>query len=191
MPVAASVPDAPRRLPWGCIWVSAAGAAPRSLLRRLLLDADGTFVCGRRYERALDRAPRVAHSFGEAFSIRALDLACCRRYFSRCRSVVVIFWKWRDWPLGQNDPAQVHQIVDDAAVPLTVAQPTADVVLSFMEVFMTELANWHIRQGHYSDINLDGLSFVRVGRWEGDLWAGKAKGSAGIFIDDRADERQA
>src|SRR5262249_60017589 len=66
MPVAASVPDAPRRLPWGCIWVSAAGAAPRGLLRRLLLDADGTFVCGRRYERALDRAPRVAHSFGEA-----------------------------------------------------------------------------------------------------------------------------
>jgi hypothetical protein len=50
---------------------------------------------------------------------------------------------------------------------------------------------WHIRQGHYGDINLDGLSFVRVGRWEGDLWAGKAKGSAGIFIDDRANERQA
>jgi hypothetical protein len=98
--------------------------------------------------------------------------------------------------------------------------------LSFLEAFMTELANWHItgdwfdncscavacpctfaqapdngfcesvlfwhiRQGHYGDINLDGLSFVRVGRWEGDLWAGKAKGSAGIFIDDRVDERQA
>ena len=30
-----------------------------------------------------------------------------------------------------------------------------------------------------------------MGRWEGDLWAGKAKGTAGIFIDDRADERQA
>jgi hypothetical protein len=30
-----------------------------------------------------------------------------------------------------------------------------------------------------------------VGRWEGDLWAGRAKGSAGIFIDERADERQA
>src|SRR6516162_293128 len=103
MPVAASVPDAPRRLPWGCIWVSAAGTAPRGLLRRLLLDADGAFVCGRRYERALDRAPRVAHSFGEAFSIRALDRACCWRYFSRRRSVVVIFWKWRDRPLRQNE----------------------------------------------------------------------------------------
>jgi hypothetical protein len=32
---------------------------------------------------------------------------------------------------------------------------------------------------------------VRVGRWEGDLWAGKAKGTAGIFIDERADEHQA
>src|SRR5215472_4932205 len=31
-----------------------------------------------------------------------------------------------------------------AAVPLPVAQPTVDVVLSFMEVFMTEIANWHI-----------------------------------------------
>ena len=50
---------------------------------------------------------------------------------------------------------------------------------------------WHIRRGHYGDINLDNLSFVRVGRWEGDLWAGKAKGTAGIFIDERADERQA
>ena len=50
---------------------------------------------------------------------------------------------------------------------------------------------WHIRQGHYGDITLDDLSFVRVGRWEGDLWAGKAKGAAGLFIDERADERQA
>jgi hypothetical protein len=50
---------------------------------------------------------------------------------------------------------------------------------------------WHIRRGHYGNINLDGLSFVRVGRWEGDLWAGKAKGTAGIFIDERADDQQA
>ena len=50
---------------------------------------------------------------------------------------------------------------------------------------------WHIRQGHYRDISLDDLSFVLVGRWEGDLWAGKAKGAAGILIDERADDRQA
>src|SRR5947199_10469019 len=57
--------------------------------------------------------------------------------------------------------------------------------------FCESVLFWHIRKGHYGEINLDGLSFVRVGRWEGDLWAGKAKGSAGIFLDDRADERQA
>jgi hypothetical protein len=45
--------------------------------------------------------------------------------------------------------------------------------------------------GRYGDIPLDDLSFVRVGRWEGDLWAGKAKGAAGIFIDERANDRQA
>src|SRR3984885_9546893 len=50
---------------------------------------------------------------------------------------------------------------------------------------------WHIRRGHYGNINLDGLSFVRVGTWEGDLWAGKAKGTAGIFIDERANDQQA
>jgi hypothetical protein len=48
---------------------------------------------------------------------------------------------------------------------------------------------WHIQHGHYGDIDLDDLSFVRVGRWEGDLWAGQAKGAAGIYIDERADER--
>jgi len=42
--------------------------------------------------------------------------------------------------------------------------------------FCESVLFWHIRQGHYGDINLDGLSFLRVGRWEGDLWAGKAKG---------------
>ena len=57
--------------------------------------------------------------------------------------------------------------------------------------FCESVLFWHIRRGHYGDISLDNLSFVRVGRWEGDLWAGKAKGTAGIFIDERADERQA
>jgi hypothetical protein len=57
--------------------------------------------------------------------------------------------------------------------------------------FCESVLFWHIRSGHFGDIDLGDLSFVRVGRWEGDLWAGKAKGTAGIFIDDRADERQA
>jgi hypothetical protein len=50
---------------------------------------------------------------------------------------------------------------------------------------------WHIQHGQYGGVNLDGLSFVRVGRWEGDLRAGKVKGTAGLFIDERANRRQA
>ena len=57
--------------------------------------------------------------------------------------------------------------------------------------FCESVLFWHVQSGHYDDIKLDGLSFVRVGRWEGDLWAGNAKGAAGVFIDERADERQA
>ena len=72
----------------------------------------------------------------------------------------------------------------DVACPCTFAQPPDD---GFCEGVLC----WHIQRGHYGDVKLDGLSFVRVGGWEGDLWAGKAKGVFGIFIDERADERQA
>jgi hypothetical protein len=57
--------------------------------------------------------------------------------------------------------------------------------------FCESVLFWHIRQGHYGEVKLDDLSFVRVGRWEGDLWAGQAKGAAGFYVDERADERQA
>ncbi len=70
------------------------------------------------------------------------------------------------------------------ACPCTFAQPPDN-------GFCESVLFWHIARGHYGDVNLDGLSFLRVGRWEGDLWAGKVKGAAGIFIDERADERQA
>jgi hypothetical protein len=56
--------------------------------------------------------------------------------------------------------------------------------------FCESVLFWHIREGRYDDIPLDGLSFVRVGRWEGDLWAGQAKGVAGVYVDERADDRQ-
>ena len=39
--------------------------------------------------------------------------------------------------------------------------------------FCESVLFWHVREGHYGDIKLDNLSFVRVGRWEGDLWARK------------------
>ena len=56
--------------------------------------------------------------------------------------------------------------------------------------FCESVLFWHVREGHYGDVKLDNLSFVRVGRWEGDLWASKASGVAGLYIDDHADDRQ-
>jgi hypothetical protein len=56
--------------------------------------------------------------------------------------------------------------------------------------FCESVLFWHIREGHYGEVRLDDLSFVRVGRWEGDLWGGKGKGAAGLYIDERADDRQ-
>src|SRR5262249_10563915 len=91
VPDAAPVPDAPRRLPSGGIRLPTARAAPRSLLHRLLLGAYGALVCGRCYERALDRAARVAYPVGETFAVRALDCADFWHCFSRGGGVDVIF----------------------------------------------------------------------------------------------------
>jgi hypothetical protein len=52
--------------------------------------------------------------------------------------------------------------------------------------FCESVLFWHVRDGDYGDVKLDNLSFVRVGRWEGDLWARKATGVAGLYIDDPA-----
>ena len=56
--------------------------------------------------------------------------------------------------------------------------------------FCESVLFWHVREGHYGDVKLDNLSFVRVGRWEGDLWARKATGVGGMYIDEHADDRQ-
>ena len=48
---------------------------------------------------------------------------------------------------------------------------------------------WHIREGRYGDVQLSGLNVLALGAFEGNIWAG-AKATMGIFIDERADERQ-
>jgi hypothetical protein len=50
---------------------------------------------------------------------------------------------------------------------------------------------WHIREGHYGDVALDDLCLVRVGAFDGALWAGEARGRYGTFVDDRASDAQA
>ena len=50
---------------------------------------------------------------------------------------------------------------------------------------------WHVREGNYGDVALDGLNVVMVGSFEGNIWAGEATNSGGgFFFDERADERQ-
>ena len=48
---------------------------------------------------------------------------------------------------------------------------------------------WHVRKGTYGDVALDGLNVLALGYFEGNIWAG-AKAIMGIFIDERADDRQ-
>jgi hypothetical protein len=49
---------------------------------------------------------------------------------------------------------------------------------------------WHIREGNYGDVRLDGLNVVALGTFEGNIWAGETKAVMGIYMDERADERQ-
>jgi hypothetical protein len=49
---------------------------------------------------------------------------------------------------------------------------------------------WHIREGHYGDVRLDGLSLIGVSEFEGNIWTGEGKADIGLFMDERADERQ-
>jgi hypothetical protein len=49
---------------------------------------------------------------------------------------------------------------------------------------------WHIRQGQYGDVRLDGLSIIALGTFDGNIWEGKSKATMAMFIDERADNRQ-
>jgi hypothetical protein len=49
---------------------------------------------------------------------------------------------------------------------------------------------WHVREGHYGDVGLEGLTVLALGSFEGNLWAGEASARMGMFIDERADARQ-
>src|SRR6516165_10178147 len=92
MPNAVPVPNAPRWLSLRSKGLPCIGTSARRLLRRVLLGSDGTFVCRRGDERALDRAPRAACPFGETYSPwpvgRARRWSCLYR---RWRLDAVIF----------------------------------------------------------------------------------------------------
>jgi hypothetical protein len=46
---------------------------------------------------------------------------------------------------------------------------------------------WHIREGRYGDVALDGLNVLAVSYFEGNIWGGETKATMGIFFDELAD----
>ncbi|MGH3341430.1 MAG: DUF1326 domain-containing protein [Carbonactinosporaceae bacterium] len=49
---------------------------------------------------------------------------------------------------------------------------------------------WHIREGHYGDVGLDGLNVLMLGSFVGNVWGKHSDAYAAVFLDERADEPQ-
>lgn len=49
---------------------------------------------------------------------------------------------------------------------------------------------WHVREGRYGDVELDGLNVAGLGRFEGNIWDDDVKMRAGFILDASADEAQ-
>ena len=43
------------------------------------------------------------------------------------------------------------------------------------------LLAWHVREGHFGDVRLDGFNLLALGAFEGNLWAGEGQGTDGPF----------
>jgi hypothetical protein len=49
---------------------------------------------------------------------------------------------------------------------------------------------YHVREGAYGQVRVDGLNVIAVVTFDGNAWAGETKVSLGIFMDERADGAQ-
>lgn len=49
---------------------------------------------------------------------------------------------------------------------------------------------WHIREGNYGSVPLSDLNVLAIGAFQGNIWDSGTKATMGIFLDERADERQ-
>jgi hypothetical protein len=49
---------------------------------------------------------------------------------------------------------------------------------------------WHVNQGNYGDVSIDGLNVLALSTFEGNVWQGEAKVTVAMFLDERADESQ-
>ena len=49
---------------------------------------------------------------------------------------------------------------------------------------------WHIREGSYGDVQLDGLNVIGIGGFEGNIWEGATYVAMGMILDESADGPQ-
>jgi hypothetical protein len=49
---------------------------------------------------------------------------------------------------------------------------------------------WHIREGRYGEVVLDGLNVLGLGAFTGNIWSGQVKTALGVFFDQRAGQAQ-
>lgn len=49
---------------------------------------------------------------------------------------------------------------------------------------------YHIRRGHYGQLPLDGSNVLALSYFKGNIWAGEAKASIGLFFDEKANPQQ-
>ncbi len=56
--------------------------------------------------------------------------------------------------------------------------------------FCEHVLFWHIREGHFGDVELNDLCISLIGSFDGNLWDYDARGRAGMIIDDRASDDQ-
>jgi hypothetical protein len=71
----------------------------------------------------------------------------------------------------------------DIPCPCEFAQPPTD-------NWCQGVLAWHIREGNYGEVRLDGLNLVAVGAFEGNIWDGETKATMGLFVDEAANDRQ-
>jgi len=49
---------------------------------------------------------------------------------------------------------------------------------------------WHVREGSYGDVRLDGLNVAGLAQFEGNIWDDGVRMRAGFVLDERADDAQ-
>lgn len=49
---------------------------------------------------------------------------------------------------------------------------------------------WHINEGRYGEVALDGLNVVGIGYFTGNVWGVHSKAGMGVIIDARGDDKQ-